>query len=260
MQILHNEMEVLAKAIHYPNLSAAAQNIGLSQPQISRIIKRLEEALDITLLDRSTKRKSGWLPMAFQLAEIFQQTVRKLTHDLENLQTGHALTHLRVGTLEGLSDFATRFCSRMFENLKISVLELDIFDITELETLFESEKFDVIFTFREIGKKKYRYSVVLGYQDLTRKGSGNVEVVSPFEYEKSFSRPKQRIKRQFLISNSLTVRRNWIEKQNGVGIIPSTVKPPKSDYTKTEVPVMVIGSELLTPTQWDKISRETIAL
>lgn len=260
MEILHREMQVLARAIHFPNLSAAAQNIGLSQPQLSRTIKKLEESLDITLLDRSAKRKSGWLPMAFQLTETFQQTIRKLSHDLENLQMGHTLTHLRVGALEGLSDFATRFCTRMFENLKISVVELDIFDITELETSFESEKFDIIFTFREIGKKKYRYSVVLGYQDLNRKGSGKIEVVSPFEYEKSFSRPKQRAKKQFLISNSLTVRKNWIENQNGVGVIPSSVKPPKSNYAKSEVPVMVIGSELLTPTQWEKIAHETIAL
>ncbi len=260
MDILHNEMQVLARAIHYPNLSVAAQNIGLSQPQLSRTIKKLEESLDLTLLDRSAKRKSGWLPMAFQLAEVFQQTVRKMTHDLESLQMGQTLTHLRVGALEGLSDFATRFCDRLFQNLKIAVVELDIFDITELETLFNSEKFDVIFTFREIGKKKYRYSVILGYQDLTRKGSGKIEVVSPFEYEKSFSRPKQRAKKQFLISNSLTVRKGWIENQNGVGVIPSAVKPPKSNYAKTEAPVMVIGSELLTPTQWEKISRETIAL
>lgn len=260
MEILHNEMEVLAKAIHFANLSAAAQNIGLSQPQLSRTIKKLEETLDLTLLDRTAKRKSGWLPMAFQLAEVFQQTQRKLSLDIENLQMGHTLTHLRVGTLEGLSELATHFCNRLFDNLKISVVELDVFDIMGLESLFESEKFDVIFTFREIGRKKYRYSVLLGYQDLTRKGSGNIEVVSPFEYEKTFSKPRHRAKKQFLISNSLTVRKQWIENQNGIGIIPSPVKPPKANYAKTEVPVMVIGSELLTPTQWEKISKETIAL
>jgi LysR family transcriptional regulator, transcriptional activator for aaeXAB operon len=212
------------------------------------------------LLDRTTKRKSGWLPSAFQLAEVFQQTQRKLSLDIENLQMGQAFTHLRIGALEGLSELAIRFCHRLFDKLKISVIELDVFDIMEMESLFESQKFDVIFTFREIGKKKYRYSVILGYQELTRRGSGSVEVVSPFEYEKSYGKPKQRSKKQFLISNSLNIRKTWIESKSGAGIVPSEVRPPKNSYAKGEVPVLVIGSELLTPNQWQKIAHETFAL
>lgn len=260
MEILHNELQVLAKAIHFSNLSAAAQNIGLSQPQLSRVVKKLEETTHLTLLDRSTKRKSGWLPAAFHLAEIFQQTERKLRFDLESLQMGHAFTHLRIGTLEGLADLANKFCHRLFENLGISVVELDIFDIMGLEKLFGSEKFDLIFTFRELGKKKYRYSTTLGYQDLKTAGKGPVQVVSPFEYEKNFGRPQRRKDRQFLISNSLNVRKEWIHTNKGEGIVPSEVRAPKSSYSKNEVPVMIIGSDLLTPVQWEKIAKETIAL
>ncbi len=260
MEILHNELQVLSKAIHFANLSAAAQNIGLSQPQLSRTIKKLEESLSLTLLDRATKRKSGWLPAAFHLCEVFQQTQRKLLFDIESLQMGHAFTHLRVGTLEGLSHFANRFCQRLFENLKVSVVELDIFDIMGLEKLFDSEKFDLIFTFREIGKKKYKYSVTLGYQELKNTGNGAVQVVSPFEYERTFGKPSKRKNRQFLISNSLNIRRHWIENQTAQGILPSEVRAPKANYSKNEVPVMIIGSDLLTPTQWEKIAKETIAL
>ena len=60
MQQLYYELGVLAKAVNFKNLSAAALHVGLSQPQLSRIIAKIEEELKIVLLDRSAKRKSGW--------------------------------------------------------------------------------------------------------------------------------------------------------------------------------------------------------
>ena len=47
MDHLHWPLSVLSKAIHHKNLSAAADHIGLSQPQLSRLIAQLEEELGV---------------------------------------------------------------------------------------------------------------------------------------------------------------------------------------------------------------------
>lgn len=251
---ISNELQVLARATNYPNLSSAAQNIGISQPQLSRIIKKIEDIMGLTLLDRTAKRKSGWMPIAKQIADTYQQNERKLQFDLESLRSGQNLTHLRVGALEGLIPLANNFCHKLFDQLGLTLVELDVFDVMELEELFEAQSFDIIFSFRELGKRKYKYSKILGYQEMQRAGKGPVKVVSPFEYERSFRSKKKQQDSQFLISNSLIVRKQWLDTQTGVGMIPTEIKPPKQSYGKNELLVLLIGTDVMPPAHWDKIS------
>ena len=100
MQHIYYELSVLGKAIHFKNLSAAALHVGLSQPQLSRIIAKIEDELKIILLDRSAKRKSGWTPVAFQLSLMFEKSSRHLDAELANLShnqiVADALESLRL--------------------------------------------------------------------------------------------------------------------------------------------------------------------
>jgi DNA-binding transcriptional LysR family regulator len=71
MELLAWELSVISRAVAYKNLSSAAAHVGLSQPQLSRIVQKVEKNLQVQLLDRSSRRSSSWQPIALQLAEIY---------------------------------------------------------------------------------------------------------------------------------------------------------------------------------------------
>ena len=102
MKQLNWDLHVLSRSIAYPNLSAAATHVGLSQPQLSRIVAALEEQYGLQLLDREARRKAAWTPAAYGLVEIYSTTVRQFEGDIQKIAHGQELTHLKVGTLEGL--------------------------------------------------------------------------------------------------------------------------------------------------------------
>src|SRR5215207_3210183 len=164
MDNLHWQLSVLSKAIHYKNLSGAAAHVGLSQPQLSRIISRLEGELGVVLLDRAARRKSGWTPVAFKVADTYFRSSRKLTQALQQLTTDDHITHLSIGVLEGLIPLASEFCRQLFENPKIQLIDLNVYDLSELEEKFEKDELDLIFSCREPGKHKRKHVRTLGYQ------------------------------------------------------------------------------------------------
>ncbi len=102
MDNLHWQLSVLSRAIQYKNLSGAAEHVGLSQPQLSRIISRIESELGVVLLDRSVRRKSGWTPIAFKIAEIYLQSSRKLSSSLQQLNNEEQISQLNVVCFEGM--------------------------------------------------------------------------------------------------------------------------------------------------------------
>ncbi|MHA0112066.1 LysR family transcriptional regulator, partial [Klebsiella pneumoniae] len=68
------DLSVLTRATQYANLSIAADHVGISQPQLSRIVAKLEDQLGLILLDRESRRKSAWTPAAHRLADIYSRT------------------------------------------------------------------------------------------------------------------------------------------------------------------------------------------
>jgi LysR family transcriptional regulator, transcriptional activator for aaeXAB operon len=263
MDNLHWQLSVLSKAIHYKNLSGAAAHVGLSQPQLSRIISRLEQELGIVLLDRAARRKSGWTPVAFKIADTYFRSSRKLTQSLQQLTTEDHISQISIGALEGLLPMAYDFCRQVFESPQIHLVELNVYDLSELEERFEKDEIDLVFTCREPGKHKYRHVRQLGYQVIDRlPGSGGPMVFSQFEYANHMhSRSVKRITARearssasrVLISNSLAVRRHWINEQDGSGFIPSAVRRKKT--SEEDVPVFLIASDLINPALWQKFEQ-----
>jgi len=254
MDGLHWELSVLSKAIHYKNLSGAAEHVGLSQPQLSRIISKLEGELGCILLDRTARRKSGWTPVAFKIAETYFRSSRKLTSALEELASDQQISQISVGTLEGLNDLALNYCRQLFEGTKIQTIELNVFDLSELEDHFEKNELDVILTGRLPGKHKYKNLRNLGYQVFeTVETAKGVQVMSPFEFSHRAGRKsaaRTGAARVFL-SNSLALRRSWVQEQGGFGDFPSSVRGKKTGAA-SETPVYLIASDLLSPTLWAK--------
>src|ERR1700722_16048239 len=114
MTHLSYPLSVLAKAVAYRNLSSASLHVGLSQPQLSRLIAKLESELNMELLDRRVKRKSSWTPQAIQLAELFTQNQRRLENSIRSLQTNQRARQVHIGTLEGLSEAAIHLAHLLF--------------------------------------------------------------------------------------------------------------------------------------------------
>lgn len=254
MQQLYYELSILAKAINFKNLSAAALHVGLSQPQLSRIIAKIEDELKIVLLDRSAKRKSGWTAVAFQLSEIFEKSTRRLETELHSISNNQMVAELHIGTLEGMSDFAIKTCHLCFKRVGVKKITLDIFDLNELEANFLSGNLDVIFTSKSPGRQKFKYLNELGFQKLDLvKTSNEFNVLSSFEYGRSNKKNLDNFQHTF-VSNSLSVRKSWLETIGGTGHLPSQAKRGRA---KDAEAVLMIGSELLNPVLWQNITSVT---
>jgi len=251
MQSIHHELGVLAKAVQHKNLSAAALHVGLSQPQLSRIIARIEEELKVVVLDRSTKRKSGWTPVAFQLAELMEKSEKRLEAELAYITNNQMVSELHIGTLEGLAPFAISSAKICFERVGVEKISLDIYDLSELEANFLSGNIDIIFSSKHPGRQKFKHSIELGFQVFERVQSHkDFGVFSSFEFGKTQKKELQVFK-HLLVSNSLAVRRRWLEDIGGTGFLPNETKKGKS---KDHEPVYMIGSDLLSPLLWQEIS------
>ncbi len=256
MDTLHWQLAVLGKAVHYKNLSSAAIHVGLSQPQLSRIVSRLESELNVVLLDRAVRRKSGWTPVAFKIAETYSRQARQLSQSLTQLCSDNQISQINIGTLEGLNHLASFVCHQMFLQTRIQTVEVDVLDLSELEERFERNELDLIFTAREPGRQKYKYCKILGYQTFDRHDSKasdleDLRVFSPFEYSSQSGRHRVLKPGRTLLSNSLALRRNWIKEYGGTGFFPSDVRRKKTGHD-SEVPVYLIGSNVLSPTLWRK--------
>lgn len=266
MDNLHWQLSILSKAIHYKNLSGAASHVGLSQPQLSRIVSRLEGELGLVLLDRTARRKSGWTPIAFRIADTYFRSSRKLTQALQQLKAEGHISQISVGSLEGLAPLASEFCQPLFSTLRLQQLEMNVYDLSELEEHFEKNEFDLIFTCRTPNQKKFRHIRHLGFQSIdelkgnlaprqrrssTRDSEPELSVFSQFEYANHVSRRSNPKEGPVLLSNSLALRRLWIEQYGGKGLMPSEVRRRK--HKETDLPVYLIGSDLLHEAVWKRL-------
>lgn len=266
MDHLHWPLSVLGKAIHHKNLSAAADHIGLSQPQLSRLIAKLEEELGVVLLDRAARRKSGWTPIAYKVADVYWRHSRRLTSSLQELQAEDVVQHLNVGALEGLVPIAVEMCRQLFRDSKMPVIELNVYDLSELEEHFEKDELDLILTCREPGRAKYKNLRQLGWQTMrTATGAAKkdvLRVMSPFEFSHLIQTGKRNAAKRekdetldskMLVSNSLALRKLFIEEHGGSGQVPSEVRSSRPG-TNTEKPVYLLGSDLLPNALWEKLA------
>ncbi len=250
MQQIYYELSVLTKAVHFKNLSAAALHVGLSQPQLSRIVAKIEDELKVVLLDRAAKRKSGWTSAAFSLSEIFEKSIRRLETELQSISNNQMVGELHIGTLEGLASFALNTCKVCFEEVGVKKITLDIYDLNELEANFLSGNLDIILTSKIPGRQKFKHLIEIGFQKLERIDSNKkFSVLSTFEYGRHNKKELENIQ-HILVSNSLAIRKSWFDQIGGTGHLPTEAKRGRS---KDAEPVLMIGSEILSPLLWDNI-------
>lgn len=254
MDYLNWELSVLQRAVVYPNLSSAAGHIGISQPQLSRILSRLEKELNIELLDRQSKRKSKWSAHSKKLAEIYAANFKQFQNDVRKLTEESSLHQLHIGALEGLISLVLPFSRKAVADLKLQSLQIEVEDISILENNFLRGGYELLFTMREPSKRKYDFVEKIGYQHMdTLKKSDDYRVLSPFEFATSGIRKKIQNEEKtppLIISNSLAVRRRWLTEFGGHGDLPSDVQSGKSK--REDTPVWLIGAPHLSQVMWKR--------
>lgn len=252
IQNLVHELAVLSKAIEHKNLSAAAVHIGLSQPQLSRLISKLEQDLNVVLLDRSARRKSGWTDLAKELAISYRKQIHRLEDEIFTIAQNRETTELKIGTLEGLSHLAIQFAKMAYDKLNIQTIYLDILDFKDLDSDFIEGSLDLIFTVRSPSAKKNNHMIEVGYQQ-TEEVSSNPDylVISPFELNKLPTKNLVSSQKR-LISNSLSVRTHWFSEYGGIGNIPVDAKKGKG---KGHYTVYLIGQDIMSPKLWQSIEK-----
>ncbi len=250
LQNLTYELSVLAKAVQHKNLSAAAVHVGLSQPQLSRLVGKIESELNILLLDRSARRKSGWTPVAQELSLVFTKGLGRLQADILSVAQDSEINELRIGTLEGLSSIASQFVQLCFAQLQMHMVFVDVLDFKDLDSQFLSGNLDLIFTVRPPSKQKFTHQLEVGYQQMEKVSTNkDIHVYSSFEFsgleKKSYEEAKN-----VMISNSLSFRANWLHSIGGTGVLPIEAKKGRG---KGFYSVYLLGSDLVSPKLWSKI-------
>jgi hypothetical protein len=248
---LNSELSVLSRAIAHPNLSAASSHVGISQSQLSRIVAKIEDQFGFPVLDRESRRHSGWTREAFELVELYNLTARNFFTSVANLKSDKAPEVIRIGTLEGLVTHAINLSNKVLEHTTVSTLHLEVFDMSPLEAAFDRHELDVIFTATMTAHKETRFVKQLGFQTIEQLGSGVHEVLSEFEY--SSRRRGQKGKGKVLVTNSLFVRKQCIELHAAKGTLPSKIYNKKSGETN-EVEVLLMGQDTLSSAFWREIT------
>lgn len=252
MNSSNERLSILSSCIQYRNLTSASQHVGLSQPQLSRVIKQLEGELGIILLDRSSPRHSTWTPQARGVAEIYLKSERSLDVDLGAYLEGSLQKNIKVGCLEGLSSLGVDIAAKLLNQVHIERVTLNLYDLNQLEAKFLSSDLDLAFTSRTPGNKKFNFEKELGFQTLykVKDKESSVRILS--SYEDLGNRSKKKGYKR-IVSNSLAVRKLFKNKYGGEVLLPSEVKYGEV-LTKESVPVLLIGQEYLSKGVWDKLT------
>ena len=249
IQDLTYELSVLAKVVQHKNLSAASAHVGLSQPQLSRLVQKIESELKIILLDRTARRKSGWTETAILLATAYSKNINRLEAEITAIAQERDISELRIGTLEGLSTMASQFSKDAFSKLKMKIIYLDVLDFKDLDSQFLGGNLDLIFTVKPPGKQKFNHLLEVGYQNMEKINTNKETLVcSPFEFtgmEKKFEGTTA------LVSNSLLIRNHWLKNIGGNGVLPTETKQGRGKGFHT---VYLVGSDLLSPKIWESIT------
>lgn len=93
------QLQYFLAAVENGSLGSAARSLGISEPALSKAIRRLEALLDVTLFERGSR---GVKPTAFGLslaehARLVRMELRRAVDDLDEIRHGGA-GHVFIGT------------------------------------------------------------------------------------------------------------------------------------------------------------------
>ncbi len=249
------ELSVLGRAIHFPNLSSAAANIGISQPQLSRIIKKIETELNTPLLSRESRRNSHWTPSALKIAEAYLKHNKKIGEELEQITQSSLPKKISIGFLEGLMPLAAQLGQHLLKSNLVTQLEMDVFDLSMLEETFLRGDLDVVLTARTPGRKKYNHVRTLGYQRITKHNvAATTTCLTLFESTALLQKSKDALKsKNVIVSNSLALKKYLVEEYKISADIPSELH--SKAQSKDDREVLLLASPSFPESFWVEVDK-----
>lgn len=250
------ELSILKKAVQFPNLSLASEKIGVSQPQLSRMIAKLEHELKLVLLERQSKRHSAWTKEAFALAEIYFDVASRFEEKIASMHAEVKVNKLKIGTLEGLIPYAMELVHFLIDKKDLKMVEFNVYDKDKLEEKFLKSELDLIFTTWDTRKRKHKYEIMLGYQNLQQlKKNEKYLVKSTFEHSLTTSKKRGKDDIPTVVSNSLEIRKSWLNKFGGIGTLPSTLTKKPATRDENLLEISLIGHETFSKDLWEEVQK-----
>lgn len=252
------ELSILKKAIQFPNLSTASEKIGVSQPQLSRMIAKLEQELKLVLLERQSKRHSAWTKEAFAIADIYFDVSSRFEERLASMHAEVKVNKIKIGTLEGLIPYAMELVHFLIDKKDLKMVEFNVYDKDKLEEKFLKSELDLIFTTWDTRKRKHKYEIMLGYQTLQQiKKNEKYLVKSTFEYSLTTSKKRGKDDAPIIVSNSLEIRKLWLNKFGGTGTLPSSLSKKPITRDENLLEISLIGHETFSKELWEEVNKFT---
>jgi hypothetical protein len=137
-----------------------------------------------------------------------------------------------------------------FSKLGIHTVHLDVLEYRDLDSQFLSGNLDLIFTARTPSKQKFKYELEVGYQQLEQISTNkDIHLFGSFEYSALDKKELSKVK-NVLVSNSLSLRRQWLQQFGGTGSLPVDAKKGRG---KGHFPIFMLASDLISPKLWAQI-------
>jgi len=243
------ELSVLQRAVTFSNLSAASRQIGISQPQLSRILKKIEDELGIHLLDRRVKRAPRWTQEAHKVSQAFREAVTQLEKKIRAIETKvQVIDTLSLATLEGLAGIGLKLAETFINKGWVKTVRHDVLDLKDLSLAFESGAYDLVITSQRGGRRKNNLEKRIGFQVLEKETSNRKpQFQLKSSFEAMFKSSGEESPLPIIISNSLAVRRLALEILPCQGIFPSKVYYNSRGHKSGEQEVVIVARERLTP-------------
>jgi DNA-binding transcriptional ArsR family regulator len=255
MYQLAHELEILTKIVKYKNLTQAAEHVGMTQPHLSRVIRKLEDELGVPLMDRSNKRKPEWSQHAPRLVEIFEANRRNLTYQIADYLEDLVPRSIRIGCLEGMVPFVTEFVSAVVSQYECDIVDLVVFDVAKLERRYLTGQLEFLFNISLPGKGHFERVIEIGYQELTKiETRDDIRVCSLFEYNHFIKDKSKKEIRTNIVSNSLAFRQEFFNRHGGYGRLPSPISSSKP-RSKQHNTVYFVGSNEIPQSFWQECSK-----
>jgi hypothetical protein len=241
------ELSVLQRAVSFPSLSAASRQIGISQPQLSRILQRIEEDLRLNLLDRRVKRHPRWTEEAHVISQAYREAVAQLEKKIRAVNSQpQVLDQMTMATLEGLAPAGLLIVEHLFKNQLARKIQYDILDLKDLTQAFEAGEYDLIISSQRSSRRKYALEKRLGYQILEEKLASKAPTIQlQSSTESLLKSSKEPTSVPTLISNNLMLRKLALAKLPARGIVPSGIYQKSRGTKAGEQDVMLLVRENL---------------
>jgi DNA-binding transcriptional LysR family regulator len=175
------ELRAIVAVYRYGNFAAAAADVGVSQPTLTRTVRRAEDALGAALFMRTTRRVAltpagqEFLPLAERLLDDLGLGMRNI-RELADVERGQIVIATQISIAQGvlpkaMRRFATRFPSvdvRLLEGVQSGVMEAVRGGVADFG-LGDTTHVNDPLTAEPLGDQAFRVVLPKGHRLLRRK-------------------------------------------------------------------------------------------